>query len=144
MLDETAAMDTDELQANKKHANDAKPHEPEAKGLSKEYQLNSPIADRPSNACLIKFYDDTAKLALNDVIDVVGFVSIDPSLCGSNQKQDEFENFDEICAMNPPPSLIPRIHAITYRRLAHLDTMDAHCHSPNKVKMKFVRICANC
>lgn len=122
-VDETVAMDSEESQTNKKIANDTNVTGPEAKGLSKEYQLNSPIVDRPSNACMIKFYDDVANLALNQVIDVVGFVSIDPSLCGSNHKAGEFDNFDEICAMNPPPSLIPRIHAITYRPLAHLNPL---------------------
>lgn len=91
--------------------------------LSREYLLNSPIVDRPSNACLVKFYDDAAKVSLNDVLDVVGFVSLDANLCGSNRQADEFENFDEICAMNPPPSLIPRIHVISYRALTHLNPL---------------------
>lgn len=119
---DVVVMDTDESQANKKHATDAKGTEPEAKGLSKEYQLNSPIVDRPSNACIIKFYDN-ANLTLNQVIDVVGFVSIDPSLCASNQKSEDIGDFAEMCAMNPPPSLIPRLHAITYRPLVHLNPL---------------------
>lgn len=87
--------------------------------LSREYLLNSPIVDRPSNACLLKFYDDAPKMSLNDVLDVIGFVSLDASLCGSNRQPSDFENFDEICAMNPPPSLIPRIHVVSYRSLSH-------------------------
>lgn len=121
--EETMAIDSDESQAVKKTAKGAERSAIETKGLSKEYQLNSPIVDRPSNACMIKFYDDTTKLALNQVIDAIGFVSTDPSLCGSNQKPNEFDNFDEICAMNPPPSLIPRIHAITYRLMEHLNPL---------------------
>lgn len=120
---ETAPMDTDEPQTNKKRVSDANGVDSDPKGLSKEYQLNSPIVDRPSNACMIKFYDDTVNLKLNQVIDVVGFLSIDPSLCGSNRTPEEYESFDEVCAMNPPPSLIPRIHAITYRPLAHLNPL---------------------
>lgn len=118
---ETEAMETDESQTNKKPARDATAVQ--AGGLSKEYQLNSPIADRPGNACIVKFYNDGEKLKLNEVIDVVGFISMDPSLCGSNLKSDEIDNFDEVCAMNPPPSLIPRIHAITYRPLTHLNPL---------------------
>lgn len=91
--------------------------------LSREYLLNSPIVDRPTNACLLKFYDDAAKVSLNDVLDVVGFVSLDANLCGSNREPGEFENFDEICAMNPPPSLIPRIHVISHRALAHTNPL---------------------
>lgn len=91
--------------------------------LSREYLLNSPIVDRPTNACLLKFYDEIAKVSLNDVLDVVGFVSLDANLCGSNREPEDFENFDEICAMNPPPSLIPRIHVISYRSLAHINPL---------------------
>lgn len=91
--------------------------------LSREYLLNSPIVDRPTNACLVKFYDDAAKLSLNDVLDVIGFVSMDANLCGSNRQPNDFESFDEICAMNPPPSLIPRIHVISYRALTHINPL---------------------
>lgn len=91
--------------------------------LSREYLLNSPIVDRPSNACLLKLYDDAAKVSLNDVLEVVGFVSLDANLCGSNHQPNDFESLDEICAMNPPPSLIPRIHVIQYRQLTHINPM---------------------
>lgn len=91
--------------------------------LSREYLLNSPIVDRPCNACLVKFYDDATNVSLNDVLDVIGFVSLDASLCGSNRQPDDFENFDEICAMNPPPSLIPRIHVVSYRSLSHANPL---------------------
>lgn len=125
---QTVAMDIDESQLNKKQAKNIDDTGAQPKGLSREYQLNSPIAERPSTACMIRFYDDATNLTLNQVIDVVGFLSIDPSLCGSNCKPNEFENFDEICAMNPPPSLIPRIHAITYRSMTHLNPLlhDGH------------------
>lgn len=92
-------------------------------GLSREYLLNSPIVDRPSNACIAKFYEDNANLALNDIIEVIGFVSLEENLCASNRQPDEFENYDELCAMNPPPSLISRIHVISQRRLTHLNPL---------------------
>lgn len=149
--DDAVAMDTDESQANKKHASEVKGNEPESRGLSKEYQLNSPIADRPSNACLVKLYDAPADLELNQVIDVIGFVSIDPSLCGSHHKADEFENFDEVCAMNPPPSLIPRIHAITYRSLEHLNpllhdgrTLSLTEQSKNEIYLDLRKVLTQC
>lgn len=103
--------------------------------LSREYLLNSPIVDRPSNACLVKFYENSTATAandvsLNDMLDVIGFISLDASLCGSSfQQNDEFENANEICAMNPPPSLVPRIHVISYRKLLHANPLlhdDAH------------------
>lgn len=101
--------------------------------LSREYLLNSPIVDRPSNACLVKFYENSTanEVALNDVLDVIGFVSLDPTLCGSNfQQNDDYANANEICAMNPPPSLVPRIHVISHRKLSHLNPL-LHDDSPN-------------
>lgn len=125
-LDEENAieMDTNEAEAPKKMQTVEQSNQSaQAIGLSREYLLNSPITERPSKACMVKFYEDTLKMALNDVVDVVGFLSVDPSLCGSNQQPNDYENFNEICAMNPPPSLIPRIHAIAYRPLAHLNPL---------------------
>lgn len=94
--------------------------------LSREYLLNSPIVDRPSKACLVKFYENATAndVSLNEVLDVIGFVSLDPTLCGSNfQQNDDYANANEICAMNPPPSLVPRIHVISHRKLSHLNPL---------------------
>lgn len=97
--------------------------EPHKSCFNDQHFLNSPIADRPGNACIAKFYGDTANISLNSVVEVIGFISLDANLCGSNRQSDEFENFDEVCTMNPPPSLIPRIHVITYRSLKHLNPL---------------------
>lgn len=101
--------------------------------LSREYLLNSPIVDRPSKACLVKLYDNSTanEVSLNEVLDVIGFVSLDPTLCGSNfQQNDDYANANEICAMNPPPSLVPRIHVISHRKLSHLNPL-LHDDSPD-------------
>lgn len=118
--------DTDNVRTKKLNKSSSEDDEKPAvnnSNLSREYLLNSPIVDRPSNACLLKLYDDAAKVSLNDVLDVIGFVSLDANLCGSNRQANDFESFDEICAMNPPPSLIPRIHVIQYRSLAHTNPL---------------------
>lgn len=118
---EDGANDSADLQLKKptKEATNGTSAEP--KGLSREYLLNSPIADRPSKACMAKFYENFSDITLNAVLDVVGFLSVDPSLCASNQQPDEFDNFDEICAMNPPPSLIPRLHVVAFRHMTNLN-----------------------
>lgn len=128
-------MEIDSTDNNKKsNQGDTKTAAPEQNCvLSREYLLNSPIVDRPSNACLVKFYDQSTanEVSLNDLLDVIGFVSLDPSLCGSNfQQNEDYENANEICAMNPPPSLIPRIHVISYSKLLHANPLlhDAATH----------------
>lgn len=93
--------------------------------LSADYLLNSPIQDRPSKACIVKIYDNFDKYKLNTVVDVIGFVSMDPVLDGSQDKLPEFEGIDveEHISSNPPPSLIPRIHAIKVSELQHINPL---------------------
>lgn len=125
-LEDEEEMDVDGDSQNKRsNAQSNAPAESvtQTSNLSREYLLNAPIKDRPSNACLVKCYDDASKVALNDVLEIVGFISLDANLCGSNREPSDFENFDEICSMNPPPSLIPRLHAISYWPLKHLNPL---------------------
>lgn len=64
-------------------------------------------------------YSDFDKLVLNTVVDVIGFLSVDAILDGTNHEIYEFEEMTEIQAANPPPSLIPRIHAILIEPVQH-------------------------
>ncbi|XP_065361281.1 mini-chromosome maintenance complex-binding protein [Calliphora vicina] len=92
-------------------------------GLGAEYLLNSPIPERPSKACMIKIYKDFDSYTLNTVIDVIGFLSVDPSLDASSMEVDNFESTTEIQAQHPPPSLIPRLHAIAVHNLPHVNPL---------------------
>uniref|UniRef100_A0A182M851 Mini-chromosome maintenance complex-binding protein n=1 Tax=Anopheles culicifacies TaxID=139723 RepID=A0A182M851_9DIPT len=94
--------------------------------LSADYLLNSPIADRPGKACLVKLYSNYDEWTLNTVIEVVGFLSVDPALDGSGDStgMDEFvDDVSEHQATHPPPSLIPRLHAISVRKLSHTNPL---------------------
>ncbi|XP_062557776.1 mini-chromosome maintenance complex-binding protein [Armigeres subalbatus] len=102
-----------------------------SKFLSAEYLLNSPIPDRPSKASLVKLYSNYDDCSLNSLVDVVGFLSVDPALDGSTDQVEEFEDeMSEHQATNPPPSLIPRIHAISFQELRHLNPLlEPYCES---------------
>ncbi|KXJ73685.1 hypothetical protein RP20_CCG015250 [Aedes albopictus] len=94
------------------------------KVLSAEYLLNSPIPERPSKACLVKLYSNYDECTLNTLVDVVGFLSIDPALDGSGDQVEDFEDeMSEHQATNPPPSLIPRIHALSFQKLRHVNPL---------------------
>ncbi|XP_001656900.2 mini-chromosome maintenance complex-binding protein [Aedes aegypti] len=94
------------------------------KVLSAEYLLNSPIPERPSKACLVKLYSNYDECTLNSLVDVVGFLSVDPALDGSTDQVEDFEDeMSEHQATNPPPSLIPRIHAISFQKLRHVNPL---------------------
>lgn len=123
-------MEVENMSDNKETANQNDQQNDDPMGdsiLSREYLLNSPIVDRPSTACLMKFYDNSTAtdVSLNDVLDVIGFVSLDPSLCASSFQDNDnpLKNANEVYAMNPPPSLIPRIHVISYRKLLHTNPL---------------------
>lgn len=99
--------------------------------LTNEYLINSPIHDRPSKACIVKIYEDFDKFRLNTIVDVIGFLSVDPALDGSNFKLSEFEDLNEVIATNPPPSLIPRIHAVYINELNHSNPLLNEINSYN-------------
>ncbi|XP_053957086.1 mini-chromosome maintenance complex-binding protein [Anastrepha ludens] len=101
--------------------------------IGMEYHLNSPIPDRPSKACMIKIYYDFEKYKLNTILDVVGFLSVNPALDASTMDVDAFDNVNEIQAQNPPPSLIPRLHAIAVHCLPHPNPLlDERLLSPSQ------------
>ncbi|XP_055619697.1 mini-chromosome maintenance complex-binding protein [Toxorhynchites rutilus septentrionalis] len=92
--------------------------------LSAQYLLNSPISERPSKACLVKLYTDIDESTLNTVVDIVGFLSVDPALDGSTDQVEDFDDeMTEHQATHPPPSLIPRIHSISIQKLHHINPL---------------------
>ncbi|XP_076172689.1 mini-chromosome maintenance complex-binding protein isoform X2 [Ptiloglossa arizonensis] len=78
--------------------------------FSKEFILNFPISIDNGKACIVKIYEDTA-LKLNEVIEVIGFVSLDP-LLSTFHKCDDTMTEAEMNVHHPPASLIPRLHAV--------------------------------
>ncbi|KAM7357895.1 mini-chromosome maintenance complex-binding protein [Cochliomyia hominivorax] len=118
----------------KDNESEEKPNTSKNITLGADYLLNSPIPERPSKACMIKIYKDFDSYTLNTVIDVIGFLSVDPSLDASSMEVDNFENTSEIQAQNPPPSLIPRLHAIAVHHLPHINPlMDVRLPVPSGV-----------
>ncbi|KAK0097807.1 hypothetical protein PV326_013648 [Microctonus aethiopoides] len=85
--------------------------------LSKEHLLNFPIPIDDGKSCIVKIYNDSISYKLNQVIDIIGFISLDPTLnCAGNT--DDMTDDMEIQTHNPPVSLIPRLHAIAVKELS--------------------------
>lgn len=98
--------------------------------LSAQYMLNSPLPDRPSKACLAKVYDAFDDFQLDTVIEVIGFLSVNPVLDASTHPlnddedaADPFRDAAEVQASNPPPSLVPRLHCVHVRPLRHMNPL---------------------
>lgn len=63
-------------------------------------------------------------MKLNQVVDVVGFISLDPMLSTICASEDEM-NEAEINTHNPPASLVPRLHAVKIVELNKLEIENA-------------------
>ncbi|CAB0036154.1 unnamed protein product [Trichogramma brassicae] len=80
-----------------------------AKLVSKDHLLNMPIPSKDGKACIVKVYNDPS-YKLNQVIHIVGFLSLDPDLSSVN---DDEEMLDiERQTLHPPATIVPRLHAI--------------------------------
>ena len=77
--------------------------------------LNLPLPSSKGRACIVKLYDvKDGELKLQDLVEFVGVLSLDPSLAGGDQ-DDEMSLSPSL----PPPSLVPRLHVLTFTKLQH-------------------------
>jgi len=78
--------------------------------------LNLPLGGAGRGA-VVKMYDlKDGEIKLNDLLEVVGIVSLDPALAQS-LVEDESMGGRGTCPVVPPPSMVPRLHALTYKKL---------------------------
>lgn len=90
--------------------------------------LNFPIPGETGTPCLVKVYDDINSFKVNDVVEFVGILSVDPSLASfqDNSSEDSImggieESAEERYAHAPPPSLVPRLHVVLANHLSHIN-----------------------
>jgi hypothetical protein len=76
-----------------------------------------------AKAAIVKLYDvpKSGDIKLTDMLEVVGVVSLDPALAHVEAGGGEEE---EMMMMGtaphlPPPSLVPRLHVVSYTKLNH-------------------------
>ncbi|CAD0200632.1 unnamed protein product [Chrysodeixis includens] len=125
--EESDSMEVEEV-GNKERKVTEKNEAP-ANVVSREHLLNFPLPDTPSKSCIVKIYDDNENLKLNDMIEVVGFLSVDPALSGEFQPEKDplldpqTESEVETITHNPPPSLVPRLHAVYVKKLEHCNPL---------------------
>lgn len=110
-VEQTFSIESSKKQCTSTSTNEKKPT------ISVEHILNFPIADRGGKACHIKVYKDADKLKINDICEFIGFLSVDPAL--KIQISDDYDDEMEIQTHNPSPSLVPRIHCVTWKKLIH-------------------------
>ncbi|XP_023938645.1 mini-chromosome maintenance complex-binding protein [Bicyclus anynana] len=127
--DDQSAMDVENEGGANKERRTAEVVKNTTMVVSREHLLNFPLPDVASKSCIVKIYDDSDNLKINDMIEVVGFLSVDPALSGEFQAEKdpllapECESEAEIITHNPPPSLVPRLHAVYVKKLEHCNPL---------------------
>jgi len=75
------------------------------------HDLNLPIPNATGKAVIVKLYDiEDGSIKLNQILDIVGIVSLDPSLANIDDPDDQAGTL-------PPPSLVPRVHAVHIKKV---------------------------
>ncbi|XP_068597368.1 mini-chromosome maintenance complex-binding protein [Brachionichthys hirsutus] len=109
--------------------------------------LNFPLPGEKGPSCLVKVYEDGDSFKLNEMLEVFGILSVSPALSaladdkdGSSSSLDpsaSMETAEEQRVHRPPASLVPRLHMLHARPLAHNNpllppatTGDDACSSP--------------
>ncbi|KAF2356388.1 Mini-chromosome maintenance complex-binding protein [Trinorchestia longiramus] len=95
-----------------------------AAGSSASAGYNLPLPDAAAIACLVKFYCDE-EVNINDVVEVLGVVCLDPSLSAANLDCDVDCTMEDTRgpAAKLPPSLVPRLHCLDVRVLQHANPL---------------------
>lgn len=138
-------METDEIstetdQTNKKTCrnNVSKSQTSNQTTVSIDYILNLPLPGSSDRVCHLKIYKDSDDLKLNDLCDFVGFLSLEPLLSHECYHNGEFDNLIEVQTHNPPPSLVPRIHCVAWKKLMHNNPLVGIQTFPHE-KMKLLK-----
>ncbi|PIK48071.1 putative mini-chromosome maintenance complex-binding protein [Apostichopus japonicus] len=96
--------------------------------------LNFPLLTRRDQLSC-KTYEDKDSLKLNEMVEIIGILSVDPTLAvfpedGSNgnhadlvNPEDSMDGIEEQTAHSPPPSLVPRIHVMKVTKLSHVNPL---------------------
>ncbi|XP_052773975.1 mini-chromosome maintenance complex-binding protein-like [Mya arenaria] len=123
---DSVGMETDGGEAKRQQTSATRPDA----GSSQVPDLNFPLPDEKGPACLVKVYDEIDAFKVNDVVEFVGVLSVDPALARFDNDSEESsllggveENPEEVYAHAPPPSLVPRLHAVLCNRLSHVNPL---------------------
>ncbi|KAM0889155.1 hypothetical protein ACQ4PT_027891 [Festuca glaucescens] len=76
-----------------------------------------------SFSCLVKIYDmPDSQVKLNDVAEFIGVYTFDPELAAPNDNSDDimFDLIEDVTAQLPP-SKVPRLHCLVWRKLSSQD-----------------------
>ncbi|KAK7500684.1 hypothetical protein BaRGS_00007928 [Batillaria attramentaria] len=104
--------------------------------------LNFPLPGEGGPACLVKVYEEDGDLKVNDVLEVVGVLSVDPAMVQFDQEEEGMSDASTAAereAHTPPPSLVPRLHAVLIRKLVHNNPLLPRDLTPDQTAVTALR-----
>lgn len=81
----------------------------------REHSKSFPLPERSGKKCQIILYDNYDELKLNDLVELVGFLSFNPASQACIEEEDE----SKFGVHQPPVSIVPRIHCVKYKKVIH-------------------------
>ena len=94
--------------------------------------LNFPLPNESGPACLVHIYDQESTFKVNDMVEFIGVLSVDPGLAVFSDHDmaehvqeplgtspEDLITPEEQAAHHPPPSLVPRLHVLASHCLTH-------------------------
>lgn len=139
LAEEEKAEDMEIDDANKKPPNNHPESSKNQPQLSVDSILNFPLPGSSGKVCHLKIYAESEDLKLNDFCEFVGFLSLDPILSHESYHSGEFDNQMEVQTHNPPPSLVPRIHCVGWRKLTHNNPLLENSEKFSCEKMRYLK-----
>jgi len=117
---ESTALEEKEIFKKPKNADNSKEKAEPAAGLkSLPNPLNLPLGESHGKAAVVKMYDlAEGEVKLNDLLELVGILSLDPALSTLGQEEDESMGGRGTFPSLPPPSLVPRLHVLCFSKLS--------------------------
>jgi len=138
-----------EVEPKKAKAEDGKPvPQQDSVGINpvskSKLGINLPLPNPNGKAAIIKLYDIAeGDIKLNDMIEVVGIVSLDPSMAAAGEEGEE-DGFSSLPSL-PPPSLVPRLHVLTHRVLPHPNPLPLEpSPDPSATRQELLAILTEC
>lgn len=120
--EEMEVVNTEDTTENKRLRNNDNKKESKSV-VSRDHLLNFPIPGREGKSCIVKIYDHSDTFKLNEMAHILGFLSVDPLLTEMNYHNSEHDNQMEIQTHNPPPSLVPRLHCVLFKKLTYYNPL---------------------
>jgi len=90
-----------------------------------DFTKNYPLPDEKGPSCFIKMYSNSNDFKVNEVAEFICILSVDPLFAAPSLEKTVIEN--DICdaplntvedeAHCPPPSLVPRLHCVCFKKI---------------------------